>query len=121
MEFRIKEAREKANIEQRVLAQKLGISPSTLSGYESGKHDPKSENLSQIADICGVSVDYLLGRESEAVLPSPTHVDRLNEVVERLTPEQACFMVKVVEALLRRNPEAYAAARAENRRLWEGE
>ena len=121
MEFRIKEAREKANIEQRVLAQKLGISPSTLSGYESGKHDPKSENLSQIADICGVSVDYLLGRESEAVLPSPAPMEQLEALVNQLTEEQACFMVQVVEAILRKNPKAYAAAREENRRLWEGE
>ena len=39
MEFRIKEAREKANIEQRILAQKLGISPSTLRIYHEIKHD----------------------------------------------------------------------------------
>ena len=34
-----------------------------MSGYETGKHDPKSDMLAKIAQICGVTVDYLLGRE----------------------------------------------------------
>ena len=74
MEFKIKEARERAGIEQQELAKQLDISASTLSGYENGKHDPKSENLSKIADICGVSVDFLLGREFpvNTGMPDPT-------------------------------------------------
>ena len=62
MKFWIKEARQFAGLAQKDLAKKLGIAPTTLSGYESGAHDPKSELLTKIADICGVSVDYLLGR-----------------------------------------------------------
>jgi len=45
------------------LAEKLGINGVTLSGYENGKHDPKSDTLVKIAQICDVTVDYLLGRE----------------------------------------------------------
>ena len=65
MIFRIKEARQASGISQKELASRLGIAPATLSGYESGAHDPKSELLSEIANICGVSVDFLLGREPE--------------------------------------------------------
>ena len=61
MLMRIKEAREKAGYSQGQLADMLGISYATLSGYEYGKHDPKSETLSRIADLCKTSVDYLLG------------------------------------------------------------
>jgi len=67
VEFKIREARQAAGISQKDLAARLGISPPTLSGYESGAHDPKSDLLSDIADICGVSVDYLLGRAQEEI------------------------------------------------------
>ena len=62
MKFRIKEARESAGYTQAELAEKLGINAVTLSGYETGKHDPKSEMLVKIALILGVTVDYLLNR-----------------------------------------------------------
>lgn len=61
MEFKIREAREAANLSQRELAKLLGIAPSTLHGYETGKHDPKSDLLVQIARFCRTSVDFLLG------------------------------------------------------------
>ena len=119
MVFRIKDARERANIDQRNLAKMLGIAPSTLSGYESGTHDPKSDILSRIADICNVSTDFLLGRETEDD-NSTNPVDRLTAIVHQLTPEQACFMVKLVENLLQLNPDAYAAACKESKNLWKG-
>lgn len=62
MEFRIKEARRMAKMTQKELAAQLGVSISTLSEYESGKYDPRSDTLCDIADICGVSVDFLLCR-----------------------------------------------------------
>ena len=61
MYYRIKEARKAAKLTQRELAEKLGIKVSTLSGYEIGAHDPKSNNLAKIAQICNTTVDWLLG------------------------------------------------------------
>lgn len=63
MVFRIREAREQCGLTQSALAEKLGLNGVTLSGYETGKHDPKSDTLVRIAQICGVTVDFLLGRE----------------------------------------------------------
>ena len=62
MKFHIREAREKAGYSQKELAQIIGVAQNTFHGYESEKHDPKSEILSKIADACNVSVDFLLGR-----------------------------------------------------------
>ena len=62
MMFRIKEAREAAGMTQAELAEQLGINNVTLSGYETGKHDPKSATLVQIAKICNTTTDFLLGR-----------------------------------------------------------
>jgi len=61
MKFRIKEARLTANLTQKELAEKLGITDATLSGYETGAHDPKSNRLAEIAKICNTTVDFLLG------------------------------------------------------------
>ncbi len=61
MIFYIKEAREKAGFSQKELAEIIGVAPNTFHGYESGKHDPKSDLLVKIAQACNVSVDYLLG------------------------------------------------------------
>ena len=61
MKIFIKEAREQAGFSQRELAERIGVAPNTLHGYESGKHDPKSDLLVQIAAACQVSVDFLLG------------------------------------------------------------
>lgn len=61
MENRIVLAREYAGLSQKELAYKLGISPSTLNGYEKGNHDPKSVGLIGIAKICNVTTDFLLG------------------------------------------------------------
>ena len=61
MKFHIKEARESAGYSQKELAEIVGVAPNTFHGYESGKHDPKSDLLVKIATACHVTVDFLLG------------------------------------------------------------
>ena len=70
MKFFIKEARENAGYTQKELAEIVGVAPNTFHGYESGKHDPKSDLLAQIARACRVSVDYLLGLSPD---PQPNY------------------------------------------------
>lgn len=72
MEFRIKEARESAGYSQKELAQIIGVAQNTFHGYESGKHDPKSDLLIKIANACNVSVDYLLGVNVNSEKNSPS-------------------------------------------------
>lgn len=74
MKFQIKEAREYAGFSQKELAEKIGVAPNTFHGYESGKHDPKSEILIDIAQACNVSVDFLLGLSKEKP-PAPAEAD----------------------------------------------
>ena len=76
MNFRIKEARQAANLTQRQLAEMLGIKDATLSGYEVGAHDPKSNTLIEMARICNTTVDYLLGIDEEI---QPADVGELSE------------------------------------------
>ena len=45
---------------------KLGFSNSTYTTWKKRGTSPKVDDLAKIADYFGVSVDYLLGRESSA-------------------------------------------------------
>lgn len=69
MKFKIKEAREQKGFAQNELAAIIGVAPNTLHGYETGKHDPKSDMLIKIANACDVTVDYLLGVISSQKIP----------------------------------------------------
>lgn len=62
----LKAARISAGISQVEMANRLGVAKSTYSMYESGKREPNIQTIRKIADILGVSVDYLTtGVENE--------------------------------------------------------
>ena len=65
MKLFIQEARERAGYSQKELADIVGVAANTFHGYESGKHDPKSDMLIKIAKACDVTVDFLLGYTPE--------------------------------------------------------
>lgn len=80
--FRIRAAREAAGLTTQELADKININRNTLYGYERGLSDPKSEGLLAIADACGCTVDYLLGRTL-----TPTEAPELSPVILEELPE----------------------------------
>lgn len=59
---RIKAERKKAGLTQREIAEKLGITASAYTQYETDKTQPSLETASKLADILKVSLDYLIGR-----------------------------------------------------------
>lgn len=61
----MKELRKQRGITQRDLAQYLGVSVSTFSGWETGVYEPDHAHLCKIADYFGVTVDELLGRSPQ--------------------------------------------------------
>ena len=61
MKLRIREARIHAGFTQKELADKLGVALTTLSGYETGRSDPKTEDLIPISILCNTTVDFLIG------------------------------------------------------------
>jgi transcriptional regulator with XRE-family HTH domain len=66
--------REQKGWTQDKAAEVLGVSRSTIAGYESEVKGriPRDETLLKIADIFGVSVDYLLGRSDDPAHTSQT-------------------------------------------------
>ena len=61
---RIRKLRQDMDITQSELANKLGITTTALSFFESGSRIPNIEVLKNMAVIFGVSSDYLLGLET---------------------------------------------------------
>lgn len=55
--------RKRDNLTQKELAEKLGISFSSISMYERGKREPDFETLEAIADYFNVNMNFLLGKE----------------------------------------------------------
>lgn len=49
-------------LHQKDLAEKMGVSGSTISDYRNGKQEPRLAYLKLLADSLDVSTDYLLGR-----------------------------------------------------------
>lgn len=62
----IKQARTRKNLSQAEVANAIGVSSVVFSRYETGSRQPPIEVLIQLADLFGVSVDYLLGRQNAA-------------------------------------------------------
>ena len=65
MRLRIKDLREDNDWKQEYVAEQLGIKQTTYSKYELGKINIPMEALMKLADLYGVSVDYLLGRTNK--------------------------------------------------------
>ncbi len=60
---RIRELREEKGINQKKLAEEIGVAQSAISQWESGINEPKASYVCYLADYFDVSADFLLGRE----------------------------------------------------------
>lgn len=65
---RIKNLREKKDMTQAALAKQLGITRSSVNAWEMGISVPSTQYVVELAEIFGVSTDYLLGVEKTATI-----------------------------------------------------
>lgn len=62
---RIKELREKLGLTQFELAIQLKVQPSNISMWEQGLRVPREEKKKKLANLFGVSIDYLMGYDAD--------------------------------------------------------
>jgi hypothetical protein len=62
---RIRELRKKARLSQQALADQIGVFRNTISNWETGYSQISLENAKNVAEYFGVTIDYLLGSESD--------------------------------------------------------
>lgn len=62
---RIRDLRKKARLSQQALADQIGVFRNTISNWETGYSQISLENAKNVAEYFGVTIDYLLGSESD--------------------------------------------------------
>ena len=60
---KLRSLRTKYGYSQKQVADKIGVSPSIVSGYETGERTPSTEVLLSLAYLYNTSTDYLLGKQ----------------------------------------------------------
>ena len=65
---RFKQLRQNKHLTQAQVARRIGVTASMVSSYETDIRLPSFEVMLRIADLFGVTVDYLLGREEKRLL-----------------------------------------------------
>lgn len=62
---RYKECRIARQMSQKFVALSVGVSPPMVSQWENGVKKPSKETLVKLADLFGVTTDYLLGHDTD--------------------------------------------------------
>jgi transcriptional regulator with XRE-family HTH domain len=70
---RIRERRKSLGISQKALGEAIGILQGQISKFEHGESIPSSEVLGQLAQILGVSADWLLGLTEDSTQGQEEH------------------------------------------------
>jgi transcriptional regulator with XRE-family HTH domain len=105
---RITELRKAKGLSQSELAKALNASRDIIGKYERNENDPSIEMANKIADIFGVSLDYLLGKERKA-LNNKEAIKRLEEI-EYLDMETRKTLFNIIDTFIRdsKTRQAYA-------------
>ncbi|MCI8630665.1 MAG: helix-turn-helix transcriptional regulator [Firmicutes bacterium] len=70
---KLKELREAAGYNKREVAEKLDMPYTTYNNYETGAREAGSETLKKIANLYGVSIDYIFENDTQS---SAYYLDR---------------------------------------------
>lgn len=82
LQDRLRELRTQKHLTQEQVADKLGITRPAYTAYEAGKRQPDYSSLRQLADLYGVTTDYLLGQNNTPKWATEKDSLDLKEVLE---------------------------------------
>lgn len=106
---RLKALRKQKNWAQKELAAQVGIRFQQLNKYESGFNIPPAEMLVKLADVLGVTVDFLLtGNPVEDSPLASSRLFRRFKVLEALTADDQETVIKVIDAMIAKERMASA-------------
>lgn len=109
---RLKDLRKRKGLSQVALAERLGLSKSTIGAYETGDIQPSLEAANAIADFFNVDLNYLMGAESGSTYYlDPEAAELATEIYNRddlrilfdatrkISKEDLQFVIRMVEGL----------------------
>lgn len=100
MSTRIRELRERLNLNQDELGQKVGVTRQTIAAWEKGQREPSMTQLTTIAQILEVPVELLLRAELSTPTQEKVHV--------LYRADKRSALSEVDEAIMTRKAKDYA-------------
>lgn len=105
MEFkdRLKKLRKEKGLSQRELCKIVGIHITNISRYERGENKPTADVMKKIADVLGVTTDYLMyGSIDDKAKQSISDRDLLLQFqrVEKLPDDKKTIVKELIESFL---------------------
>jgi transcriptional regulator with XRE-family HTH domain len=89
---RLRQLRRDKHLTQAQVASRIGVTPSMVSSYETDIRLPSYEVMMRIADVFGVTVDYLLCRQEKRFVD-----------ISDLTEAEASVICDMVEILRKKH------------------
>ena len=98
---RVKQLRRQRQWTQKELAEKLNLLSSQVNKYESGLNIPSIDKLIQLAQIFGISLDYLLtgNNNPSSSLNNSNLLERFH-ALENSNPEDLDTVIKLIDAII---------------------
>lgn len=84
---RIRKCRMEARLTQEEVSEKIDANPLTYKGYENCRSDIPTVYLVRIADLYGVSVDFLVGRTENSAEAAGANMEERIAQLEKLMAE----------------------------------
>lgn len=100
----------RGHLSQKDFSEKIGVPFRTYQYYESGIRAPKGKVLAQIAERCGVTVDWILtgltrltaARADRVTEPAASYLDdvtrKVLQMMDQMTGEEKRTVLKYVQA-----------------------
>ena len=95
---RIRAIRKEHGYSQEQMARKLHLTQGAISQWENGLTVPAADQLITLADVFGITVDELLGREQQETPPSPAR-DDVAALMADLSPDEQAQVRQYAEFL----------------------
>lgn len=97
-EKRMAELRKQGKISQEELSKKIGVHQNVIGRYERGEAKPSIEIASAIADVLGVSLDYLTGKTD--FMADETITERII-TIQKLPEQDREHILFALDAMIR--------------------
>lgn len=110
--MRLKELRQNKKLRQRDVAEFLNCSTPVYCRYETGEREPPFDIIKKLADYYGVTVDYLMGADTEQAsgpaddekAPADPRADKGAELFAKLNDENKAQVLQYMEFLMHQQP-----------------
>lgn len=97
---RVAAARERAGMNQGVLAKRLGVKLTTLRSWEEDRSEPRANRLSMLAGLLNVSMMWLINGEGEGI-EGPLDAETVGEDMQAILTD-----IRLLRAEMLSNVEA---------------